>query len=171
MNDKVAIVTGGSRGIGRAIALELARDGFKVVVNYQSGREGAEAEAESVLQEIESLGSSAIIFGADVAHSDGAQALVDAAVQAFGRVDVLVNNVGINKDQLMVRISDEEWQHVLNTNLNTAFYCSRAALKYMTRQRYGRIINITAAINSAPPPAPSIWPWAGLVEFITSFLL
>lgn len=147
MMDKAAIVTGSSRGIGRAVALELARDGFQIVVNYQMGREGAQSEAESVLQEIESLGGRAVIIGADAASSEGAQTLVDVAIEAFGRVDALINNVGINKDQLMIRISDEEWQQVLDTNLNSAFYCSRAALKHMSRQRYGKIINISSVVG------------------------
>lgn len=143
MKERTAIVTGSSRGIGKAIALELAREGYRVAVNYNTNREAA----LEVLGQIESAGGSGIIVGADVSTVKGAQKLVDETVTTFGQVDVLVNNAGVNKDQLMLRISDEDWQQVIDTNLSSAFYCSRAALKTMVRKRYGRIINISSVVG------------------------
>lgn len=143
MNEQVAIVTGSSRGIGKAIALQLAHDGFKVVVNYHQNQE----QADKVLAEIQADGGQGMVVAADVSSSEGAQRLIDTAVQTYGRVDVLVNNAGINKDQLMVRISDDEWQHLIHTNLDSAFYCSRAVLKPMMKKRYGRIINISSVVG------------------------
>ena len=143
MNEQVAIVTGSSRGIGIAIALQLARDGFKVVVNYHKNKE----QADKVLAEIQAAGGQGIVTAADVSRYEDAQRLIDSAVQAYGRVDVLVNNAGINKDQLMLRISDDEWQQLIHTNLDSAFYCSRAALRPMMKKRYGRIINISSVVG------------------------
>lgn len=143
MNEQVAIVTGSSRGIGKAIALQLARNGFIVVINYKQNQE----QADKVLSEIQSTGGQGIVVGADVSNSEDAQRLVDAAVQAYGRVDVLVNNAGINKDQLMLRITDAEWHQLIHTNLDSAFYCSRAVLRPMMKKRYGRIINISSVVG------------------------
>lgn len=143
MNEQVAIVTGSSRGIGKAIALQLARDGFNVVVNYHKNKE----QADKVLAEIQSAGGQGIVTAADVSSPEDAKRLIDTAVQAYGRVDVLVNNAGINKDQLMLRISDDEWQQLIHTNLDSAFYCSRAVLRSMMKKRYGRIINISSVVG------------------------
>ncbi len=143
MNEQVAIVTGSSRGIGKAIALKLARDGFNVVVNYRQNQE----QADNVLREIQAAGGQGIVVGADVSKSEDAKRLIDEAVHAFGRVDVLVNNAGINKDQLMLRISDDEWHQLIHTNLDSAFYCSRAVLRPMMKNRYGRIINISSVVG------------------------
>ncbi len=143
MNEQVAIVTGSSRGIGKAIALQLARDGFKVVVNYKENQE----QADIVLAGIQAAGGQGIVVGADVSRSEDAQRLVDTAIQAFGRVDVLVNNAGISKDQLMLRISDDEWQQLIHSNLDSAFYCSRAVLRPMMKKRYGRIVNISSVVG------------------------
>jgi len=143
MNEQVAIVSGSSRGIGKAIALQLARDGFKVIVNYRQSRE----QADEVLAEMQAAGGQGMVVGADVSEPEDAQRLVDAAVQAYGRVDVLVNNAGINKDQLMIRINDEEWYQLIHTNLDSAFYCSRAVLRPMMKKRYGRIINISSVVG------------------------
>jgi len=143
MTEKAAVVTGSSRGIGRAIVLELARQGYSVTVNYKSRRE----QALEVLSEIEAGGGKGIIAGADVSTSAGAKSLIKETIDAFGQIDVLVNNAGINKDQLMLRISDDEWEQVINTNLSSAFYCSRAALKYMMKKRCGRIINISSVVG------------------------
>ncbi|MBC7074739.1 MAG: 3-oxoacyl-[acyl-carrier-protein] reductase [Syntrophomonadaceae bacterium] len=152
--DQVAIVTGSSRGIGRAIALQLAREGYRVAVNYYSNKSAPEEaveenrrQAEEVLREIENTGSIGIMIGADVSNSQSAAELVEKTVEEFGRVDVLVNNAGINKDQLMLRINDDDWDELINTNLSSAFYCSRAALRYMVRKRYGRIINISSVVG------------------------
>lgn len=152
MKEQVAVVTGSSRGIGRAIACELARQGFRIVVNYYQNQDAAQTafnqeQALAVLEEIKSAGGSGIIVGADVSDSEAAGHLIETTVKEFGQVDVLVNNVGINKDQLMLRISDDDWHNVINTNLNSAFYCSRSALKHMVRKRYGRIINISSVVG------------------------
>lgn len=155
MNEtRVALVTGSSRGIGRAIAVLLARDGFQVVVNYYcSPAEPAdtnkinEEQAADVLREIESAGGTGIMLGADVSDPQSAAGLIDESVKALGRLDVLVNNAGIIKDQLLVRISDDEWDKVLRTNLNSAFYCSRAALRHMVKKRFGRIVNISSVVG------------------------
>lgn len=143
MQERVAIITGSSRGIGRATALGFARSGYRVVVNYHRNRE----QAEQVLQEVEALGSSGILLGADVSQPQEAQDLIEKGVKEFGRVDVLVNNAGINHDQLMIWIQDDEWKRVINTNLSSAFYCSRAAVKYMFKKRFGRIINISSVVG------------------------
>lgn len=143
MSEQAAIVTGSSRGIGKAIVLQLAREGYKVTVNYLHNRE----QALEVVQQIEAEGGEALAVGADVSTSAGAQDLVEKTIQAFGRVDVLVNNAGINKDQLLLRITDEEWDQVIRTNLGAAFYCCRAALKHMVRKKQGRIINISSVVG------------------------
>ena len=143
MHERVAIITGSSRGIGRATALVFARTGYRVVVNYNHNRE----QAEQVLQEIEALGSNGILLGADVSKAQEARDLIEKSVKEFGRVDVLVNNAGINHDQLMLRIQDEEWERVINTNLSSAFYCSRAAVKHMFKKRFGRIINVSSVVG------------------------
>lgn len=143
MSEQTAIITGSSRGIGKGIAMRLAREGYKVVINYNSNRE----KAEEAFKKIESDGGTAIVVGADVSTPEGAQHLLDECIKAYGKVDVLVNNAGINKDQLLMRMKDEEWNRVIQTNLNAAFYCSRAAIKQMVRKRYGRIINISSVVG------------------------
>jgi len=154
MGEQVALVTGSSRGIGKAIALMLAGDGFRIVLNYyDSPLESKElvveneAQALQVLREIEQMGGQAMVVGADVADPDAATRLVDQAAQAWGRLDVLVNNAGIIKDQLLVRIGNEEWDKLIRTNLNSAFYCTRAALKHMVKKRQGRIVNISSVVG------------------------
>jgi 3-oxoacyl-[acyl-carrier protein] reductase len=138
--DKVAVVTGSSRGIGRAIALRLAQRGAKVVVNYQ----GNEAAANEVVEQINSGGGEAIAVQADVSQVAEAQALMDAAKNAFGRVDILVNNAGTTRDTLLMRMTEEDWDIVIDTNLKGTFNCIKAVSRQMMRQRSGRIINITS---------------------------
>jgi 3-oxoacyl-[acyl-carrier protein] reductase len=137
---KVAVVTGGSRGIGRAIALRLAAGGAKVVVNYNSN----EAAANEVVRQVQAGGGEAIAVQADVSQPAQAQALVDAAQKMFGRVDILVNNAGTTRDTLIMRMSEEDWDLVIDTNLKGAFNCIKAATRPMMRQRYGRIVNVTS---------------------------
>jgi len=137
---KVAIVTGGSRGIGRAIALRLAAGGAKVVVNYHSN----EAAASEVVDQVRAGGGEAIAVQADVCQPAQAQALIEAAQKAFGRVDILVNNAGTTRDTLIMRMSEEDWDLVIDTNLKGAFNCIKAATRPMMRQRYGRIVNVTS---------------------------
>lgn len=138
--DKVAVVTGSSRGIGRAIALRLAAGGAKVVVNYR----GNESAASSVVQRITSDGGEALAVQADVSQVDQSQALMNAALEAYGRVDILVNNAGTTRDTLLMRMSEEDWDLVIDTNLKGTFNCIKAICRQMMRQRYGRIVNITS---------------------------
>ena len=137
---KVAVVTGGSRGIGRAIALELARQGCRVVVNYRSNAEAA----QEVVACIQTLGSEALAVQADVSLFDDAQALIQAALDAYGTIDILVNNAGITRDALLVRMSEDDWDAVINTNLKGAFNCVKAVQRTLLRKRSGRIINISS---------------------------
>jgi 3-oxoacyl-[acyl-carrier protein] reductase len=142
---KAAVVTGAARGIGRAIALRLAAGGASVVVNYRSNT----AAADEVVQQIVASGGRAIPFLADVSRSSEAQALMDAAIKAYGRLDILVNNAGTTRDTLLLRLSEEDWDVVLDTNLKGAFNCTKAAARAMVRQRYGRIINIASVAGLA----------------------
>ena len=135
---KVAVVTGSSRGIGRAVAIELGERGCRVVVNYHTN----EAAAQEVATVIRSQGNEALVVGADVSVGVDAQRLVDAAVTTFGGLDILVNNAGITRDGLSLRMSEADWDAVLDTNLKSAFHCCKAAQRVMLRKRYGRIINM-----------------------------
>ena len=137
---RVAIVTGGSRGIGRAVALELARRGAAIVVNYNKSPEGA----EQVVNEITAAGGKAAAFQADVSNTAAAQALVKFAVDTFGDLHILINNAGITRDMLIMLMSEEDWDSVIDTNLKSTFNCAKAAVKHMMRKRYGRIINMAS---------------------------
>lgn len=140
LSDRVAIITGGSRGIGRAIALTLAQKGAAVVVNYAASA-GAAAD---VVDSIRSRGGRAIACKADVSDSGEAAGLVKEAQTQFGRVDILVNNAGVIRDNLILRMKDEDWETVLGINLKGAFNCARAAARGMLKNQYGRIINISS---------------------------
>jgi acetoacetyl-CoA reductase/3-oxoacyl-[acyl-carrier protein] reductase len=135
-----ALVTGASRGIGRAIALELAREGATVAVNYQS----SDAKAQEVCDEIAKLGGKCILAKANLGDPKEARAMVKTVADQFTHLDVLVNNAGITRDKLLPRMTDEDWIEVIQTNLNGMFFCSSAAIPYMTAQSYGRIINISS---------------------------
>ncbi len=139
---KAAIVTGGSRGIGRAIALKLASEGTDVAVCSRTS--GA---AEVVAAEIEELGVRALAQRTDVSDSGQAEALVKAAQQIFGRLDILVNNAGVTRDGLLMRMKEDDWDVVLNTNLKGAYNCSKAAVRPMMKARWGRIVNITSVVG------------------------
>jgi len=145
LKDKVALVTGGSRGIGAAIAQELARRGAKVVVNYNASA----GPAEDVAASIKSVGGEAIAVKADVSRFAEAQSLVKATTDAYGRLDILVNNAGTTRDMLLAMMKEDDWDTVLSTNLKSAFNCSKAALRGMMRQKYGRIVNITSVSGIA----------------------
>lgn len=139
---RIALVTGSSRGLGRAAALRLARDGFTVAVHYGRSAE----QAEEVVRAIRKAGGQAAIFGADLSEPQQGGALVERVLAELGGLDVLVNNAGITRDGLAVRMKDEDWDAVIATNLSSAFYASRAALKHMMKARSGRIINLSSVV-------------------------
>jgi 3-oxoacyl-[acyl-carrier protein] reductase len=143
LQDQIALVTGASRGIGRATALALAAEGAKVVVNYASSNTAADA----VVQEIMAMGGDAIALQADVAQSDQVDALFNTVMEKWGRLDVLVNNAGIARDTLLLRMKLEDWQAVIDLNLTGVFLCTKAASKVMLKQRSGRIINVTSVVG------------------------
>lgn len=145
LEGKVAVVTGASRGIGRAIALELARRGARVVVNYHRNA----AAAEEVVAAIRAEGGEAVAVGADVSDFQQAQALIQAALNTFGRIDILVNNAGVTRDQLILMMSEEDWDTVIRVDLKSLFNTCKAAARPMVRQRYGRIINISSVVGLA----------------------
>ena len=144
---RTAVVTGGTRGIGLAIARALAEDGASVVV---SGRDAG--RLDSAVKELESLGASALGVAADQSKREDCDRLVDAAKERFGRIDVLVNNAGITRDQLLVRMKDDDWDQVLDTNLRGVFLMTRAVAKSMMRQKSGRIINIASTAGAMGNP-------------------
>ncbi len=140
LQGKVALVTGASRGIGRATALALASEGAAIVVNYAS----SSSAAAEVVSQIETNGGRAIALKANVANSDEVDQLIAKTMEKFGRIDVLVNNAGITRDTLLLRMKLEDWQAVIDLNLTGVFLCTRAASKIMLKQKSGRIINITS---------------------------
>ncbi|OHB33897.1 MAG: 3-oxoacyl-[acyl-carrier-protein] reductase, partial [Desulfuromonadaceae bacterium GWB2_53_15] len=142
VKDRIAVVTGASRGIGRSIALALAAGGAKIVAADIS-LEGCEA----LVAELAKSGTEGLAVQCNVAVAEDAERLIAAATEKFGRVDILVNNAGITRDGLLMRMKDEEWDAVLNVNLKGAFVCTRAASKVMSKQRYGRIINIASIVG------------------------
>ncbi|ADC48140.1 3-oxoacyl-(acyl-carrier protein) reductase [Alkalihalophilus pseudofirmus OF4] len=143
LQGKVAVVTGASRGIGRAIALELAKNGANIVVNYA----GSVAKAEEVVASCKELGVDALAVQADVANSESVQAMIKESIEAFGRVDILVNNAGITRDNLLMRMKEDDWDAVIDTNLKGVFNCSKAVTRQMMKQRYGRIINVASVVG------------------------
>lgn len=145
LKDKVAVVTGGSRGIGRAICVALAKEGARVVVNYA----GNEAAANETLRLVKEAGSDGIVMGFDVSDAVAVDKAFDDVKAKMGGLHVLVNNAGISKDGLLLRFKDDDWNKTLNTNLYGAFSCARSAAKLMTKQRWGRIINISSVVGES----------------------
>ncbi|MEH7094643.1 3-oxoacyl-[acyl-carrier-protein] reductase [Neobacillus vireti] len=145
---KFALVTGASRGIGREIALELARQGANVAVNYA----GSEAKANEVVDEIKALGRDAFTVKCNVANSEEVTEMVKTTVDRFGRLDILVNNAGITRDNLLMRMKEEEWDDVINTNLKGVFLSTKAVTRQMMKQRVGRIINIASVVGVSGNP-------------------
>jgi 3-oxoacyl-[acyl-carrier protein] reductase len=145
LTGKLALVTGGSRGIGRAIALRLATQGADVAFSYR-GNEGAANDTKAA---IEGLGRRAVVVQGDVSDPSAADAVVASTLDAFGRIDILVNNAGTTRDDLIMRMSIDDWRTVLETNLFGAFYTIKAATRPMLRQRSGRIVNITSVSGQA----------------------
>ncbi len=145
LSGRSAVVTGGSRGIGRAIALRLAAQGADVGFSYRGNEDAAKETAAG----IEAFGRKALAVQADVSKPESADALIKAAFEAFGKIDILVNNAGITRDDLIMRMSLEDWRDVLETNLFGAFYAIKAVTRPMLRAKYGRIINITSVSGQA----------------------
>jgi len=146
LNDKVAIVTGSGQGIGRAIALKLAEVGATVVVNDIS------EALEAVAEEIKTMNRQSLAVRADVSSSEDVTRLVETTVSTYGRIDILVNNAGITRDHLLLRMTDDDWNSVLKINLNSVFLCTRAVLRHMVKQRWGRIINIASIVGVVGNP-------------------
>jgi 3-oxoacyl-[acyl-carrier protein] reductase len=163
---RIALVTGGGRGIGRAIALELARAGHDVAVNYR----GSAAAAAAVVDEIAAMGRRAAAFRADVSRPEDVAHLFSDVGERLGPVEILINNAGITHDGLLMRMSDADWDTVLNANLRSAFLCMRAAIRGMLRRRWGRIINISSvvAIAGNPGQANYVAAKAGLIGLTKS---
>ena len=140
---RVAIVTGGGRGIGRAIAVKLASEGADVAISYRSNDEAAEEAAGAVRE----TGRKCEIFKGDVAEPDDVKRLFDGVNEAFGRMDILVNNAGVTRDNLMMRMKEDEFDDVLRTNLKGTYLCTKAALRPMVRARWGRIVNVSSVVG------------------------
>jgi 3-oxoacyl-[acyl-carrier protein] reductase len=140
---RVAIVTGAVRGIGRAIAHRLADDGYALAINYR----GDEGMANELRDELVQKGSSVVVIKADITNAEDVASLIEGTINAFGRIDVLINNAGITRDTLLMRMSETDWDDVLTTNLKGAFLCSKAAIRPMMRQRSGAIVNLTSVVG------------------------
>lgn len=143
LDGKCALVTGASRGIGRAIAVKLASEGAKVALNYA----GNAAAAEEVKKEIEAAGGQAITVQADVSDPASVEAMTQTVVDAFGQIDILVNNAGITRDGLLIRMKDEDFDAVINTNLKGIFYTTKLVSKLMMKKRFGRIVNMASVVG------------------------
>ena len=137
------MVTGASRGIGRACAIELAREGASVIVNYVSNADAAEATRDAIHE----FGGTVVLVKADVSDAEQASDVIETAVEELGRIDILVNNAGINRDRTVARLSVEDWDKVIQTDLSSMFYCTRAAVPHMREANYGRIINMSSIIG------------------------
>jgi 3-oxoacyl-[acyl-carrier protein] reductase len=140
--EKVAVITGASRGIGRSIALSLAAQGATIVAVDVD-----QVATDAIVKELQAAGGRSLAVVGNVTVPGDAERMMDAAVEAYGRVDILVNNAGITRDGLLMRMKDEDWDAVMNVNLKGAFLCTRAAFKVMSKQRYGRIINIASVVG------------------------
>lgn len=145
---KVAVVTGASRGIGRSIALHLAEQGAKVVVNYS----GSEAKANEVVELIQTAGGEAIAVQASVANGDDVTRLMKETMDHFGAIDILVNNAGITRDNLLMRMKDDEWEDVISTNLKGVYLTTKAVTRQMMKQRKGCIINVSSIVGATGNP-------------------
>jgi 3-oxoacyl-[acyl-carrier protein] reductase len=148
LSGKAALVTGASRGIGREIALELARNGVNVAVNYSGSKEKAEAVAE----EIRALGQESIVIQANVAEETSVKDMVKQTIEAFGSLDILVNNAGITRDNLLMRMKEEDFDAVIQTNLKGVFLCTKAVTRQMMKQKAGRIINVASIVGVSGNP-------------------
>ena len=138
--NKVVVVTGGSRGIGAKIVKTLANENYKVILNYNNSKE----QAEKIQQELLEQGKEIEIIKADVSKKEEAEKLIQFAINKFNKIDILINNAGISQEGLFTDVTEEEWQKIINTNLNSVFYCNQQALKYMIQEQQGCIINISS---------------------------
>ncbi|MFC1949332.1 3-oxoacyl-[acyl-carrier-protein] reductase [Chloroflexota bacterium] len=145
LTDKVAIVTGSGRGIGKVIALRLAKAGAKIVINDI----GEASAIERVADEVRAMKQDSLAVLGDVSSSSDVSKLVETTIATYGRVDILVNNAGITRDQLLMRMSDEDWDRVIAINLRSVFLCTRAVIRHMSHQRWGRIINMASIVGIA----------------------
>lgn len=166
LKGKVALVTGGSRGIGRAIAEKLASLGARVVINYHQN----EAAAQEVVHRIRAAGGEAVAVQGDVRHAEDARRIVKTALDTFGRLDILVNNAGTTRDNLLALMKEEDWDLVLETNLKGTYQVTKAAIRSMMKQRSGRIINITSVAGVAGNPGQTNYSAAkaGIIGFTKS---
>jgi 3-oxoacyl-[acyl-carrier protein] reductase len=166
MTQRIAIVTGASRGIGRAIALELSGAGAAVAVNFSSSA----GKANDVVAEIEAAGGSAMCVRADVGHPDAGAAMFETVTEHLGAPTILVNNAGITDDGLLLRMSVEQWDRVIATNLRSAFICTKTALRAMIRAKWGRVINISSVSGVAGNPGQANYAAskAGMIGFTKS---
>ncbi|KIL47683.1 3-oxoacyl-[acyl-carrier-protein] reductase [Jeotgalibacillus campisalis] len=151
LQGKTALVTGASRGIGREIALELARNGANVAINYSGSKE----RAEQVAEEITGFGREAFVIQANVGEADQVQNMIKETISRFGSIDILVNNAGVTRDNLLMRMKDDEWDDVININLKGVFLTTKAVTRSMMKQRSGRIINISSIVGVTGNPGQS----------------
>ena len=166
MDRKVALVTGAGRGIGKAIALELAKKGYAVAVNYNK----SSAAADETVKEISALSGKAVAIKADVSSPEEVKYMFKTAAEALGTVEILVCNAGITKDNLLMRMKDEEWNTVISADLSSLFYCSREALRPMLKARFGRIIAVSSVVGLVGNPGQCNYSAAkaGLTGFVKS---
>ena len=166
IDGRVALITGGSRGIGRAIALRLASDGAKIAVNYRTNEDAA----KYVVNAVNEMGSEAIAVRADVAQSADVDDMVKRVLDSWGGLDILVNNAGIIHDSLLMRMTEEVWDDVVNTNLKGTYNCTKASLRHMVRQRWGRIISVVSVVGLEGNPGQSNYAAskAGVIAFSRS---
>ena len=163
LEGQVALVTGASRGIGAVIARRLAQDGAKVAVNYQSSEEAARQVAQSIID----LGGEALVMAGDVSREDSAEGIVKQVLEQWGRIDILVNNAGITRDRLLLRMTAEDWDRVIEVNLRGAFLCTRYVMPHLIRRRQGRVINISSVVGLGGNPGQANYAAskAGLIGF------
>ena len=166
LSSKVAIVTGSGRGIGREIALKLAEVGATIVVNDI----GEPENLEGMVEEIKKMKRDSLAVIADVSSADDVNRLIATTIDTYGRIDILVNNAGITRDQLLLRMSDEDWDNVLRVNLRSVFLCTRAVLRHMIKQRWGRIISIASIVGIIGNPGQANYASAkaGIIGFTKS---
>ena len=166
MSEKLAFITGGSRGIGKAIALKLAQSGYDIIINYAGNTEAA----NQTVEEIKALGVNAEAYKFDISDNTQVSENIDKIIEKYGRIDVLVNNAGITRDDLFIRMNEEKWLSVINTNLNSAFYVTKPVSKVMMKQRSGAIINISSIVGVYGNPGQANYcaAKAGLIGFTKS---